>query len=309
MKTLQYLIPVLILFGMVVSADCAQYILYNDTYTWDGAFNVTCKDPKPGPANWLSPDNYKDGKIFIRYEVSGKPNDRLIGMMFGYWEHSGGWSNYSEQWAYIPNTPNHATCWNGDCNFGTDFATDGVYYACTDGFRFIWGYPSSWTDPVTQVCFNFWDAASGSYLQTNACGPNCFKGGDVRQFCPFTIKLQAVHVSQGSVLSIPPEFSNDWNGCPADWAGNITATALQSGAKQGQGAISISRISGGYLMKAAANGRHTFEISSLSGRSVSRGRTDDNGQCIISQSGAAPGIYVIRLSNGKTMSQQSVVLR
>jgi hypothetical protein len=119
------------LFLLLPSAARAdQFVLFDATftYTWDDAMNATPSKShyyvnegnwlsKARPGNWVSPINYRDGKVHIRAEVLEKPaGDQSVGWALCYvanvGEYGCPYSNYYTKTGVYDRDVDMRTFWN-----------------------------------------------------------------------------------------------------------------------------------------------------------------------------------------------------
>jgi hypothetical protein len=186
------------------SLMAAQFDFINQTHTWDGSasgYNLT----EMGPTNWVSPVNYVDGRVYIRYELVQRPSDKVVACQLCMWQDS--WTKES-----------CCQCFNTK--------PIQVYYHDA-------GTPSGWwrkspldyTRAFQRVSFMHKDlSCSGMLLMSSSCGSHCYQGGDLNQHVPITFKLHVIVVSAGATLVAPPS----WAGSPWGGADEIPPTLVSA---------------------------------------------------------------------------------
>jgi hypothetical protein len=196
MKTFRkLLLPGLIC--LALPSFAGEFALLNTTITLtadDNGFKFFY-DLNKGPVNWVSPDNYRDGTMYFRYEMISQPGDDASYFSFDIWgDHDG--SYYTESAAPL------SAALNGAGSVSTFSATPSTFYARP-------GYgPVDFTDRTTfwrwGVCH--WFSKNPNYLlapyPSYSDDPQSQPAWETNYlWLPVTIKVTVVAVSQGSVFS------------------------------------------------------------------------------------------------------------
>jgi hypothetical protein len=160
-----------------------QFVLFDATftYTWDMAINAKPSKShyyvnegnwlnKQRPANWMSPVNYRDGKVHIRAEVLEKPPGTQ----------QAGWAL-----CYVANVGGYG------CPYTDYYTKVGVYERDADMHTFYNNTTLQWDKGVKQVDLVYTINGSGSGHITNF--PNL---KDLTT--PTKVRITMVQVSQGS---------------------------------------------------------------------------------------------------------------
>jgi hypothetical protein len=205
MKTFRkLLLPGLIC--LALPSFAGEFALLNTTITLtadDNGFKFFY-DLNKGPVNWVSPDNYRDGTMYFRYEMISQPGDDASYFSFDIWgDHDG--SYYTESAAPL------SAALNGAGSVSTFSATPSTFYARP-------GYgPVDFTDRTTfwrwGVCH--WFSKNPNYLlapyPSYSDDPQSQPAWETNYlWLPVTIKVTVVAVSQGSVFS---GWDNYTGGC------------------------------------------------------------------------------------------------
>jgi hypothetical protein len=200
-----------------------QFVLFDATftYTWDMAVNARPSKShyyvnegnwlnKQRPANWMSPVNYRDGKVHIRAEVLEKPaGTRQAGWALCYVANVGGYG----------------------CPYTDYYTKVGVYERDADMHTFYNNTTLQWDKGVKQVDLVYTINGSGSGHITNF--PNL---KDLTT--PTKVRITMVQVSAGStydpsILGMvgptpAPEGTRD-SGATDDGGGNSPGASPDSG--------------------------------------------------------------------------------
>jgi len=148
-----------VLLFLPITARADQFVLFDATftYTWDDAMNSKPSKShfyvnegnwlnKARPANWMSPVNYRDGKVHIRAEVLEKPSGN----------ETAGWGL-----CYIANMGDYG------CPYTDYYTKTGVYERDVD-MRSFWNNDTiEWDRGVKQVDLVYTINSSGSGHITN----------------------------------------------------------------------------------------------------------------------------------------------
>lgn len=159
------------------------------------------------PANWVSPANYRDGRIYIRLEVISKPSSLPVQGLLCLWRHG------TKKFQY-------ETCGGGKT---MRFSDEGVYWVDAGTPGKWWKKKGGWdfTKPASVMRIMLKDPATGKLLLSSKCGATCFQG-DVSQHVPVEMRATVIMVASGAKLNPPAE----WRGkCPAAWAAGCAAAA------------------------------------------------------------------------------------
>ena len=147
-----------LLCALPASARAEQFLLFDAmfTFTWDDAVNASIKSHyfvteknflnKARPTNWVSPVNYRDGKVHIRAEVIDKPPGTQ----------QAGWAL-----CYIANVGNYG------CPYTDYYTKVGVYERDADMHTFYNNNTLDWTHGVKEVDLVYTINGSGSGHITN----------------------------------------------------------------------------------------------------------------------------------------------
>ncbi|MDD5672826.1 MAG: hypothetical protein PHC61_01565 [Chitinivibrionales bacterium] len=191
--------------GLSSISHAAQVTFIDQTLTWTAGYNV--QPTQIGLTNLVSPVDYRNGTVYLRYEVIDKPSDKLIGIQLCMWQD-----------AFVLE----------NCSYCQSYSTKGVYYWNLGTFSGFWmknGTSIDFTRPFGQVTIIHKDGScTGQLMQSSGCGAACYPGNDLNQHVPITFKATAIVVAPGSTLDPP----SSWTGCPAGWGcGNGTAVTEQ----------------------------------------------------------------------------------
>jgi hypothetical protein len=249
-----------------------------------------------GAFNWLTPDNYRDGRVYTRMEISGKPNNKLLDIYCGYWEFccghmsADGITNFTEEWMTFPEAYGQqrtvAVPWNvGPTTFYfTEIDTNGIYYFVSNGWDHVW---------PADVQPN-WNCVGGYH---------CWGTRNVLPSDPqdwnFDISIQSVAVSKGSKLTIPPEFASTWTDIPPDWPDVDGATDTRHAfASMGSVAELIMDARGCRVQTTAAE-HYRLCLLSANGRNLFEKSGNGPGVIDIANDHIPIGVYVLSLRNQK----------
>jgi hypothetical protein len=178
-------IVVLLLVGLTVgTVSAAQFVYLDDIITWTKN-GYDYPDPM-GPTSWVSPVNYRDGSVHVRYEPIEKPSTKNVQVQLCIWQ-----DGYEKE-----------NC--GSCQTST---TEKVYYYNYGAITSWWkkgGVPIDYTRiglSSSLAYFMHKDGSCGApILMTSSCGQACYTKTDIDQHVPITFKVLAVVVSRGSSL-------------------------------------------------------------------------------------------------------------
>jgi len=176
---------VVLLLGLTAGlVSAAQFVYLDDIITWTKN-GYDYPDPM-GPTSWVSPVNYKDGAVHVRYEPISKPSTKNVQVQLCVWQ-----DNYSKE-----------NC--GSCQTST---TEKVYYYNYGAMTSWWkngGVPLDYTRIGAAGSLPYFMHKDGScgapILMTSSCGSACYTKSDIDQHVPITFKVLAVVVSKGSSL-------------------------------------------------------------------------------------------------------------
>jgi hypothetical protein len=204
---------------LAVESRAEQFVLFDATftYTWDDAVNAKPSKShyyvnegnwlnKQRPTNWLSPVNYRDGKVHIRAEVLEKPPGTQ----------QAGWAL-----CYVANVGGYG------CPYTDYYKSVGVYERDVDMRTFYNNTTLQWDRGVKQVDLVYTVNGSGSGHITNFPALKDL-------VTPTKVRITMVQVSMGatydpSIIEVAPaEPSADGGAAPRD--AGATETAAEAGA-------------------------------------------------------------------------------
>lgn len=212
-------------------ARAEQFLLFDAmfTYTWDDAVNATPSKShfyvteknflnKSRPTNWISPVNYRDGKVHIRAEVIAKPPGTQ----------QAGWAL-----CYVANVGDYG------CPYTDYYTKVGVYERDADMHTFYNNTTIQWDHGVKEVDLVYTVNGSGSGHITNF--------PQLKDLVtPTTVRISMVQVSAGSTYdpSILPNTGPSSDGgadgavrdaAPTNDGGTDVPIAVQDAAPVGEG--------------------------------------------------------------------------
>jgi hypothetical protein len=253
-----------------------QFVFINETKTWDGktqSYNLT----RMGPSNWVSPVNYVDGKVYIRYELIQRPSDKIVPVQLCMWQDS--WSR--ESCCQCNNTkPVQVYYW--------DAGTPSQWWRKS---------PLDYTRPFQRASMMHKnESCSGVLLMSESCGSHCYVGSDLNLHVPITFKLTVIVVSQGAVFTPPA----DWAGNP--WGNDETPPTLKgvSSTRPDQVKVTFSE----WMDKASAENTANYTIPGITVSNASL-----NGSVVtLSTSALTEGtVYRVTISNVKDLSGNAIL--
>lgn len=188
----------LLLLSVSLTVHSAEFAIMNQnvtlTSTNNGFYFIYNTDK--GPVNWVSPDNYRDGTVYFRYEMVDMPTTSASYFSFDIW---GDWDpvarTYSESAAPISGALSHegavVTFSSSPKNWYNHAVNGSVnWYDRTTFWR--WG-----------ICH--WFSKNPNYLLAPKNWSNSPESWDAwthkEDWLPVTVKVIIVAVSQGSVFS------------------------------------------------------------------------------------------------------------
>jgi hypothetical protein len=198
------------LLSFAITARADQFVLFDATftYTWDDAMNAKPSKShyyvnegnwlnKARPANWISPVNYRDGKVHIRAEVLEKPAG----------DQSAGWAL-----CYVANKGEYG------CPYTNYYTKTGVYERDVD-MRSFWNNATiQWDYGVKQVDLVYTINDSGSGHVTNF--------PDRKDLVtPTKVRITMIQVSSGGT------YDPDWIGKSDGGSGSDGGSIIDSGAR------------------------------------------------------------------------------
>lgn len=162
----------------------AQMVFIDDIVTWTkDAYDYP---RQRGDTNWVSPVNYKDGKIYVRYEPIVKPSALTVAVQLCFWQDS-----------YTKETCSACNTYSSKKAYYWEYSRPGSWYAKGGGM--------DWTRPFQAIYPMHKDGScANKILMTGACGSACYTKTDIDSHVPITFKLLAVAVSAGGTF-VPPE--------------------------------------------------------------------------------------------------------
>ena len=177
-------IAFLLLFLSVTLVHSAQFVYLDDIITWTKN-GYDYPDPM-GPTSWVSPVNYRDGSVHVRYEPIEKPSTKNVQVQLCIWQ-----DGFEKE-----------NC--GSCQTST---TEKVYYYNYGSVTSWWkkgGVPIDYNRIGLSSSLAYFMHKDGScsapILMTSSCGAACYTKTDIDQHVPITFKVLAVVVSKGSTL-------------------------------------------------------------------------------------------------------------
>jgi len=212
---------VLLLLPMTARAD--QFVLFDATftYTWDDAMNAKPSKShyyvnegnwlnKARPANWMSPVNYRDGKVHIRAEVLEKPTG----------DQTAGWAL-----CYVANMGEYG------CPYTNYYTKTGVYERDVDMKSFWNNQTIQWDYGVKQVDLVYTINDSGTGHITNF--------PDRKDLVtPTRVRITMIQVSSGGT------YDPGWIGKSDGGTGIDGGSTIDSGARDVQDVGTRSDASG-----------------------------------------------------------------
>ena len=155
-----------------------------------------------GPTNWVSPVNYKEGRAYLRFEVTSKPSAMPLTVQLCLWRNE-----------FTAET----------CSGQHGFSTTGVHW-------FDLGKPAAWwklggvwdfTQPFSPARLMIKDPSRGELLMTGGCGDHCYTGPEnLADHVPIRVNASVVVVPKGVTLQPP----SSWAGCPPQWSSGCSGT-------------------------------------------------------------------------------------
>jgi hypothetical protein len=182
---------VIALIAIVSLSHAAQRIWIDKEIQFGGG--RVCNVAVPGtPANFVSPDNYRDGMCYFRAECLSKPTDLRASIQLCIW--AGG-----------------ETC---SWHTSVTFAKPGDVGASQQQPGKWWKKSGThdWTTGSNQVCCVLKNPATNKWI--DACGGSHCMGEAAKQHLPIKVRYTAIVVSQGSELELPTELGFE---CPEAW--------------------------------------------------------------------------------------------
>ncbi len=152
--------------------------------------------------NWVSPNNYRDGKVYFRLNVKTKPSNKLMFVQICFW------------YPGSDGTPfKHETC-----SKGTTFTNAGVVYAYgnvpSTWYKLPVGVTYDWARLPSHARVMIKDTNSNGKLMINrSCGGACYAGTDLYDHVPLVFDASMVMVKQGETFDRTMAPAN-WSTCP-----------------------------------------------------------------------------------------------
>lgn len=196
--------------GVLVSGGNPPASAAGQQFTWfdqemtHGPTREYAQANATSPADWTSPNNYADGRVYARLEVLTKPSTLPTAAQICVWR-----SSFTEE----------------TCSPTRTFSTPGVYWIDYGRPSSWWklGGEWSWTTPFSPTRIMLKDAATGKLLLSSRCGAACYTGTDLADHVPITMHAEAIVVAAGSTLTPPA----DWTGCPDTWSTGCSNTTTR----------------------------------------------------------------------------------
>jgi hypothetical protein len=199
-----------------ITAQADQFVLFDATftYTWDDAMNAKPSKShyyvneanwlnKARPVNWMSPVNYRDGKVHIRAEVLEKPAG----------DQTAGWAL-----CYVANMGEYG------CPYTDYYTKTGVYERDVDMRTFYNNATIQWDKGVKQVDLVYTIDGSGSGHVTNF--------PDKKDLVtPTKVRITMIQVSSGGTYD--PGWIGQPDAGPARDSGTINDGAVRDVAEGG----------------------------------------------------------------------------
>ncbi len=255
-----------------VTASAEQLLFMSEEgYVWNYPTNDGSNTVVNIPDNYdfTQPDNYVDGYVYVRVNVTDKPSDKTLGLQLCFWK--AGWN---------PET----------CSPQMKFATEGLHYARWKSPGEWWHLGDyDWTTPWYKARVFLKDGNNGSVLMaTSSCGKYCFDG-DLSAHIPVTYDIEVHFTTPGTV----PQFPAHWN-CPDGWGcTTASAAAFSRGPNRmhrTDGAIRVSRVGGTTTVSTGNAWR--VGVTTLTGKQM--WRSDQAEPVMVVPRVIPPGVYLIR---------------
>ena len=164
-----------------------EVVVFDEVMTWRHEDPASFEGRARGPGNWVTPVNYRDGRLMFRLEVSSKPSDRPMYAQVCLGQQ--GWQIESCSGRFDP-----------------QFATPGVYTTDLGAPSSWWSHGAvDWTNlgASTFPSFSLSDPLSDRLMQSQGCGAYCWDPafGNIASHMPITVRATLVAVSIGSTFS------------------------------------------------------------------------------------------------------------
>ncbi len=179
-----------------LSAFSAEFLVMNQVVTFDNTSNGFFFEynTNKGPSNWVSPDNFRDGQFYFRYEIVSQPGDKTNYISFDIWGDFNG-TTYSESAAPISdalNGPGSVSTFQSSPSTWFPHPVSGPVNFSNRGTFWRWGVVHWFSKSPNYVLAPLhysndpesWAAWANNYL-----------------WLPLQVKVTIVAVSQGSTFS------------------------------------------------------------------------------------------------------------
>jgi hypothetical protein len=153
------------------------------------------------PADYVSPNNYRDGRLYWRLDVTAKPSNKNVIGQLCFWRHG------TRRFQYETCSPS-----------SFDFSTEGTYYfdAGAPGSWWKLNGNYNWSLQASVIRFMLKDPVSGKLLFSKSCGNACYPNPEeLLNHVPVDMRLEVVMVSKGTTFTPPTNWRQ---GCPKAWS-------------------------------------------------------------------------------------------
>ena len=222
------------------------------------------------PTSWVSPINYRDGRVFVRFDVTAKPTSDPFDVQICLWQ------------AYTY-PPDHPTKPNVTDNWALETCTTSMLRITTPGVYYHdYGVPSAWwklkfdhdSNTSTPPLLYSWDQPPRvvrlmvkipgtnpvKLLMTGNCGAYCATAEQVNPHVPIKANAHAVAVAKGATLEPPAT----WAGCPTTWTaacGSTSSTTTSTSTPDGSSTTTSTTAAPGPKSAALVLGNATTPAS------------------------------------------------
>jgi hypothetical protein len=293
MRTTVAITAAVIFSACFVAVRAAQEVYVDEDMTWDGS-GTPRFTPVYGP-DLVSPDDYRDGHWYMRWEVRAKPSTKTVTTQLCMWQN--GWTNET-------------------CSGCTSFGTPDTYWIDlgTPSKRWKKAAALNWSAPFTAVGVMLKQNSCGDkLLASGACGAYCYPGSDLADHVPIETHTDVIMVTQGSTIEVPAE----WVGCP--WGEPAVVSIRDMHRRSAWRSTLGARLAGGILRVTGAGqegvcGR--IDIISARGRTVRSFQARGEREFVanvgsFTQAGVSRGVYILKITGdqGLTSGQGILVAR